>query len=393
MRNPARLGLTLFCLFMAGAMSHAGGHQASPSEPEAAPSLRVVLVGQALIKKDLRSYAPLSVEQARGYLGGADVAFTNLEAAVAPKDAAVTPRSERAVHGSPAVLDCLQEMGFNMLSLANNHALDLGTEGVLTTIAEVDERGFARAGTGVNGEEAAAAGYLDTKAGKVALVAMASGASQLTPDTWAGPERSGVNFLERRPDGTFNPEQKDRILRAVRMAAREARLVIVYQHNHYWGERSGVDGPPGRHPGIHRFETPAWMEEWARELIDAGANIYVVHGNPALHGVEIYEGQLILYGLSNFIFQIPALASLDVYGPLAWYGAVVDTEFVDGRVAAVRFKPLALSMQGTPAAPRGAPYLARGSEAVVILDRLADVSRRYGTEIRVQGESAEVVLK
>ncbi len=138
MRNPGRRGVIPFCLVMACSVGHAGTLQASPSEPEAPLSLRVVLVGQALIKKDLRPSAPASVEQAWGYLGGADVAFTNLEVAVAPEGAAVTPRSENAVHGSPAVLDCLGEMGFNMLSLANNHAWDLRTEGVLTTIAEVD---------------------------------------------------------------------------------------------------------------------------------------------------------------------------------------------------------------------------------------------------------------
>ncbi|MDA2929650.1 CapA family protein [Acidobacteria bacterium AH-259-O06] len=389
MRYPAVLiGLTPVWLFMAGPMGHAGAPQTSPPEPVASPSLRVVLVGQALIRKDLRPFAPESVEQARGYLGGADVAFTNLEVAVAPKGAPVKPRSETVIPVSPAVLDCLKDMGFNMLSLANNHAWDLRAEGVLTTIAEVDKRGFARAGTGANADAAAAAGYLDTSAGKVALVAMASGAGQLKPETWAGPDRTGVNFLELRQDGTLNPDQKDRILRAVREAARRARFVIAYQHNHYWGERRGVDGPPGRERRIDRFDTPAWMEGWARQLIDAGASIYVAHGNPALHGVEIYKGRLILYGLGNFIFQ--SRGSVDRYGPLAWYSAVVDCEFVDGRVAAVRFKPLALAMDGEG---RGAPYLAQGGEAAAILGRLADISRRHGTQIRVEGESAEVVLR
>src|SRR5260370_14602804 len=52
-------------------------------------TLRIALVGQALIHEDLRRVAPLSVEQAKGYLEGADVRFTNLETAVAPKDMAV----------------------------------------------------------------------------------------------------------------------------------------------------------------------------------------------------------------------------------------------------------------------------------------------------------------
>jgi poly-gamma-glutamate capsule biosynthesis protein CapA/YwtB (metallophosphatase superfamily) len=42
-----------------------------------------------------------------------------------------------------------------------------------------------------------------------------------------------VNFLELKPDGTLNAEQKSRILDAVRAAARQAQLVIVYDQLRY----------------------------------------------------------------------------------------------------------------------------------------------------------------
>jgi poly-gamma-glutamate synthesis protein (capsule biosynthesis protein) len=361
------------------------GTDVAPADPE---ELRVVLVGQALIKKDLRTLVPASVEQAQGYLAGADVAFTNLEVAVATEGAKVTPRSETVVPVPPSVLDSLKDMGFNLLSLANNHAMDLGQAGIGMTRTEAGRRGFAYAGTGQNIGQAADAGYLDTAAGKVALVAMASGSKQLTPDTWATPDQPGVNFLELREDGTLNSEQKQRILNAVREAARQSTLVIAYQHNHYWGSGSGSETPPGRDPRVDRFTTPAWMETWARELIDAGASIYVAHGNPALHGVEIYKDKLILYGLGNYIFN--SAGTPDKYGPLAYYSAVVDARFEEGRVAAVQFKPLVLALD-PPA--RGAPFLAQGGEAIAILSRLADISRPYGTEIRIEGETAELVIE
>ena len=53
-------------------------------------------------------------------------------------------------------------------------------------------------------------------------------------------------------------------------------------------------------------------------------------------------------------------------------------------------KPLVLAMEGEA---RGAPFLAQGGEAAAILGRLADISRRYGTELRITGDSAEVFLK
>jgi poly-gamma-glutamate capsule biosynthesis protein CapA/YwtB (metallophosphatase superfamily) len=350
--------------------------------------LRVLLVGQALVKKDLRAVVPESVAQAKTYLAGADVVFTNLEAAIAPAGFVGKPRSETAVYGSPDVLDCLKAMGFNLLSLANNHAFDLLESGLLATRSEVARVGFSHAGTGANADQAAGAALWDTRGGKVALVAMASGGIQLTPEAWAGPGKAGVNFLEVKPDGSLNAEHRDRILQAVRAAAAKARTVIVYQHNHYWGEARGLDGPPGRERRIDRFDTPAWMERWARQLVDAGATLFVAHGNPALHGIEIYRGRPILYGLGNYIFQ--STGSLDRYGPLTWQSALVDVTFAGGRLSGVRMKPLVLAMEG---AARGAPFLAQGGEAAAILGRLADLSRRYGTEVRIEGDSAEVVLK
>ena len=130
------------------------------------------------------------------------------------------------------------------------------------------------------------------------------------------------------------------------------------------------------------------MEKWARQLVDAGATLFVAHGNPALHGIEIYRGRPILYGLGNYIFQ--STGSLDRYGPLTWQSAVVDVQFTGGRLSAVRMKPLVLAMEGEA---RGAPFLAQGGEAAAILGRLAELSRRFGTELRIVGDSAEVFLK
>ena len=104
--------------------------QAQP--PDRSAMLRITVVGQASIHSDLRKSAPAAVEQAHKYLANADVRFTNLEVAVAPRDAAVQPR-RNAERVDPEVLDCLREMGFNLLSLSNNHALDLGQPGLRTT--------------------------------------------------------------------------------------------------------------------------------------------------------------------------------------------------------------------------------------------------------------------
>jgi poly-gamma-glutamate synthesis protein (capsule biosynthesis protein) len=365
----------------------AGQAPSSPGSP-----LRIALVGQALIHEDLRRVAPLAVEQAKSYLKGADVRFTNLETALAPKDMAVQLRTPDVHRTGPEVLDALKDMGFNLLSLSNNHAWDLGAKGLLAAIGEVSKRGFAHAGTGPDADAAAAAGHMDTPAGKVALVGMASGAAQLAkPDTWAAPGRPGVNYLDLRADGTLDPVQKARILGAVREAARKAKFVIVYQHNHFWGEATGVAAPPNRNTKVNRLDTAPWLVAWTHELIDAGASLYVAHGNPVSQGVEIYKGRPILYGLGNYIFNQEG--PLDVYGPLAYYSAVAYCDFLEGKLVSVRFRPLVLSLDTTVNVPRGIPYLAQGGEASVVLERLARLSRNHGTKMIIEAETASVVLK
>ncbi len=66
--------------------------------------------------------------------------------------------------------------------------------------------------------------------------------------------------------------------------ASKSKFVIVYHHAHFWVETRGISAPPGRDPRVNRFDTPAWQVRWARELIDAGASLYVAHGEPSLHG-------------------------------------------------------------------------------------------------------------
>jgi poly-gamma-glutamate synthesis protein (capsule biosynthesis protein) len=259
------------------------------------------------------------------------------------------------------------------------------------TIDEVRQRGFTHVGTGADAVAAAAPGFLQTSKGRVALVAMATGAVQLVPETWAAPGRPGVNYLERMPDGQLNPEHRQRILDAVRAAAKESQTVIAYHHNHDWGGARGSGLPPDRDRRIGRFETQPWAIEWARELIDVGASVYVAHGDPTLHGVEVYKGRLILHGLGNYIFH--SVGGTDRYGPLAYVSVVATAEFSEGRLRSARFRPVVLSLVQTGGSPRGTPYLAEGAEAEAILQRLAHVSQRHGSTIRIDPAAQMAILE
>ncbi|MGA0019892.1 MAG: CapA family protein, partial [Steroidobacteraceae bacterium] len=181
-------------------------------------SLRVTLLGQSLIKVDMRVVAPGSIEQSKNYLPKDSVIFTNLEVAVAPPNIAVVKRVPSVQHIGPEVLDSLSDMGIQLLALSNNHALDLGVPGLLATIDELDARGIAHAGAGEDLAAALAPGVLNRPEGRYALIGIASGGIQLSPQTWAAPQQAGVNFLEVSEDGSLNPAQHQRIIDAIRAA-------------------------------------------------------------------------------------------------------------------------------------------------------------------------------
>src|SRR5579872_1090513 len=134
--------------------------------------LTITLTGQSMIRSDIRATSPAEVPIIQNLLKG-DVRFTNLEAAVAEKGETV--HEGRGFLTPPEALDALTTFGFNLLALSGNHAFDLKATGIQKTIKEADSRKIAHAGTGNNVTEAAAAAYLHTPKGTVALVASASG--------------------------------------------------------------------------------------------------------------------------------------------------------------------------------------------------------------------------
>jgi poly-gamma-glutamate capsule biosynthesis protein CapA/YwtB (metallophosphatase superfamily) len=376
-------------------------------------AITITLVGQSMIRSDIRATAPAVVPVIRGLLKG-DVVFTNLESAVAEKGETV--HEGRGFLTPPEALDALKSFGFNLLSLSSNHAFDLKVTGIKNTIREADRRNIAHAGTGNNLAEAAAPCYLHMPKGTVALIASASGL--ISRGASATADRPGVNELrveagdkenEATDDllgasgNTPNQEDSQRILQSIRDAREHADLVIVYQHNHVFGNRSFStifsEGMP------ERLAPNNWLKKWTHEEVDAGADIVVMHGAPLLHGVEIYHGRPIFYDLGNFIYNVPpTLTYIDE--PMSWESVVAYVQFQGKKLESVSFRPIALNNigEGQPDVhseytnnqfldTRGLPSPVTGARAGYILRRLADASEPFGTTVEVKGDTAKVLLK
>jgi poly-gamma-glutamate synthesis protein (capsule biosynthesis protein) len=384
----------------------------SAQRPQPSP-ITITLAGQSMIRSDIRATAPAAVPVIQGLLQG-DVVFTNLESAVAQKGETV--HEGRGFLTPPEALDALTTFGFNLLSLSGNHAFDLKVTGIQNTIREADRRKIVHAGTGNNLAEAVAPGYLHTPKGTIALIASASGL--ITPGGSATADRPGVNELRIEagdkeneatvdlpgaPGNTPNPSDSQNILQSIREARQHADLVIVYQHNHVFGNHSfATIFTEGMQ---ERLAPNDWLKKWTHAEVDAGADIIVMHGAPLLHGVEIYHGRPIFYDLGNFIYNVPpTLTYIDE--PMNWESAVAYVQFQGKDLQSISLRPIALNNlgEGQPdvhneyannqfLATRGLPSPATGARAGYILQRLADASKPFGTTIEIKGDRAEIKLK
>jgi poly-gamma-glutamate synthesis protein (capsule biosynthesis protein) len=383
------------------------GSQAGAPQP-----LTITLTGQSMLRSDLRSTAPQAVPAIAGLLKG-DVVFTNLEAAVALPGQSAT--EGRGFLTPPDTLDALKSLGFNLLSLSNNHAFDLGATGIQNTIREAGRRQIVHAGIGNTMDDAAAPAYLRTPKGTIALVSSASGL--IAPGGMAAKDRPGVNQLrvqagdkdnDARTDlpaaaaNTPHPEDAERILQSIRRARQQADLVIVYQHNHVFGNRSFMtiftEGL------AERLAPNDWLKKWVRAEIDAGADIVIMHGAPLLHGVEFYRGRPIFYDLGNFIYNVPPALTY-IHEPINFESAVAYLEYQGRNLRSISIRPIVLNVlgEGQPDVgeravnpflfTRGLPSPATGARAGYILERLASLSVPFGTEIEIDGDVARVRLK
>ncbi len=189
--------------------------------------------------------------------------------------------------------------------------------------------------------------------------------------------------------------------------------MIVYQHNHVFGNRSFstifTEGMP------ERLAPNPWLTKWTHDEIDAGADIIVMHGAPLLHGVEIYRGRPIFFDLGNFIYNVPpTLTYIDE--PMAWESVVATVQFdagsqnssqrpVQRSLKSISLRPVVLNNigDGQPDVQnayasnqflhtRGLPVPATGARAGYILERLANASKPFGTTMEIKGQTATITV-
>jgi len=208
-------------------------------------------------------------------LSSADVAAVNLETAITDRG---TPESKQYVFCAPATaLTALQSAGVDTATVANNHGLDYGLEGLEDTLAAKQSTGFDLIGVGHNATEAYAPHRMEVNGQRIAIVAATQVLDSQFTASWSA--------TDTQP-GLASAKDAPRLIAAVQAARGDSDTVVVFLH---WGVE-GESCPSSDQTTM------------AEQLADAGADIVVGSHTHRQQAGGRLGNAFVDYGLGNFVF-------------------------------------------------------------------------------------------
>lgn len=204
----------------------------------------------------------------------ADIIFGNLESVLGDKrEKLFFPEKPHNFIAPFRTADTLKKLGFNVLSMANNHSMDYGESPLLKSRKLLLEKGFSVFGAGKDMKEAREAAIRIVNGTRFGFIGYSNGHSNRV---YATEERAGTA-----------PYQLEIILEDIKSLRSKVDVLVVSLH---WGIE------------YEQFPTEN-QRKVAHQLIDAGADIILGHHPHVMQGIEIYNGKLIVYSLGNFLFD------------------------------------------------------------------------------------------
>lgn len=281
------------------------------------------------------------------HLQAPDIMIGNLEGTFSmmgtPKCDETTPGCY-LFSGTERFLDEIKQSGFDVLSLANNHAFDFGKEGFEETRRLIALKQMIPAGARNDIQ------YKKTSTGTVAFI----GASSYF---W-----------------TPSLIETDDLINHIHEAKKYASIIVVVFHGGAEGiEYSRTPDTTEWYMGENRGD----LRMMARRAIDEGADIVVGSGPHVLRGMEIYKQRLIAYSLGNFAFSgTKTISQRSTLGVSAILNTTLSAEgeFIGGTIIPIRISST------------GSPLFDEQGEAISIIRRLSKEDFLYsGIDIDSQG--------
>ena len=314
--------------------------------------LNLVAGGDTMITRKFRVFKEPTFLKLREIFRKADVSFANLEMLMHDFEHSPGTGGGTFTGSDPKNLSELEWLGINLVSCANNHSYDYGEGGLLTNLEHLKQSNLVYSGTGRNLSEARAPAYLDTSAGRVALISASSTfaesgrALDQRPDLLGRPGLNTLRFHTTYEVDKTAFQELQRIsqslgLESIKKGDQQFRAkgsvpIDTETEFHFLGNKFSVDNSfkattklglkdlegnlkwvrdarrmadwvlisvHCHESGFHRDEPPTFLSDFAKLCIDNGADAFIGHGPHVTRGIEIYKGKPIFYSLGNFVFQ------------------------------------------------------------------------------------------
>jgi hypothetical protein len=228
-----------------------------------------------------------------------DLTVVNLETPLVATETAPSSKCGPTLAGTTRFAGFLGASGITAVTLANNHVMDMGAEGLESTLRALDEAGVLSTGAGQTLAAAQKPLLLPTPAGTIGLISVAEG------------EFSAASARA----GGAAPLSEATVAAGLQQLSPQCTLSIVIYHG----------GNEGRH-----LPSPEMVRR-CRAFVDLGAAAVVCHHAHAVSGCEEYRGGVIAYGLGNLMFDWPRASSA------SWCtGALLSLRVRAGRVISWR---------------------------------------------------------
>jgi poly-gamma-glutamate synthesis protein (capsule biosynthesis protein) len=321
---------------------------------------RLILVGDVAAetadpREMMRHVTPYAEESA--------IAFCNCEWPLTDRGSPWPGKAGRVVRSSPDKIGMYA--GFDVVSLANNHIMNYGADGLIQTMSVLDAAGIVYCGAGCNLDEAHRPAFVEGAGTRVAFL---SYTSVFTPGFEATHERPGMAVvrietryrastrLHEMPGSPMeietcaHPRDTDRLFEDVRRAREQADYVVVSWH---WGVSMG-----------YRYLVP-YQVDLGRAVLDCGADLVIGHHPHALQGIEIHNGKIIAYSVAHCGFDME-------HGSFADDAILLEVPLHAAGPGPVRVLPIGNAVRQ--------PVILGAETGRPCLDRLAELSRPLGTE-------------
>lgn len=218
-------------------------------------------------------------------ISSADLAISNLESPLIDQGNPILKTGPNLKSPESSV-GVLKSAGFDLVTLANNHIMDYGDEGLATTLDACQKAGIETTGAGSSLEEARQPYFREINGIRLAVINIAENEFGTTQNG-----TPGCHPLD--PVQNFYSIQK---------AKEESDKLIVIVHG-----------------GHEHYELPSpRMVETYRFFADAGADAVISHHTHCVSGYEMYKGIPIFYSLGNFLFDKPFDGTL-----LPWHTGIM----------------------------------------------------------------------